>query len=112
MVFQGFWLVYMVFQGSFMVFHGFWLVSMVFQGCFMVYHSFVGKRSRNAKNEFQKYKNAKKQILLKKSINRGCGSQTCHSITDIHHDWTGCPKYPASEGENNRRRTVPVCGLL
>ena len=30
MVFHGFWLVSMVFQGSFMVFHGFWLVSMVF----------------------------------------------------------------------------------
>ena len=53
-----------------------------------------------------------KEILLKKSINRGYGSQTCHSIPDIQHDWTGGPKYPASEGENNRRRTVPVCGLL
>ena len=29
MVFQGFWLVSMVFQGSFMVYHGFWLVSIV-----------------------------------------------------------------------------------
>ena len=29
MVFHGFWLVSMVFQGGFMVFHGFWLVSMV-----------------------------------------------------------------------------------
>ena len=82
--FHGFWLVSMVFQRDFMFVHSFWLVSMVFQGGFMVYHSFVGKRSRNAKNEFQKYKNAKKQILLKKSINRGCGSQTCHSIPDSH----------------------------
>ena len=32
MVFHGFWLVSMVFQGNFMIFHGFWLVSMVFQG--------------------------------------------------------------------------------
>ena len=31
MVFHGFWLVSMVFQGGFMVFHGFWLVSMVFK---------------------------------------------------------------------------------
>ena len=49
MVFHdGFWLVSMVFQGSFMVlvgfqgfsrwFDGFWLVSMVFQGGFMVFH--------------------------------------------------------------------------
>ena len=38
MVFHGFWLVSMVFQGDFMVFHGFWLVSMVFQGGFMVFH--------------------------------------------------------------------------
>ena len=37
MVFHGFWLVSMVFQGGFMVFHGFWLVSMVFQGGFMVF---------------------------------------------------------------------------
>ena len=40
MVFLGFWLVSMVFQGGFMVFHGFWLVSMVFQGGFMVFHDF------------------------------------------------------------------------
>ena len=40
MVFHGFWLVSMVFQGGFMVFHGFWLVSMVFQGEFMVFHGF------------------------------------------------------------------------
>ena len=40
MVFHGFWLVAMVFQGGFMVFHGFWLVSMVFQGGFMVFHGF------------------------------------------------------------------------
>ena len=40
MVFNGFWLVFMVFQGGFMVFHGFWLVSMVFQGGFMVCHGF------------------------------------------------------------------------
>ena len=32
MVFHGFWLVSMVFQGGLMVFHGFWLVSMVL-GC-------------------------------------------------------------------------------
>ena len=32
MVFHGFWLVSMVFQGSFVVFHGFWLVSMFFYG--------------------------------------------------------------------------------
>ena len=38
MVFHGFWLVPMVFQGGFMVFHGFWLVSIVFQGGFMVFH--------------------------------------------------------------------------
>ena len=37
MVFHGFWLVSMVFQGGFMVFHGFPLVSMVFQGGFMVF---------------------------------------------------------------------------
>ena len=30
LVFHGFWLVFMVFQGGFMVFHGFWLVSMIF----------------------------------------------------------------------------------
>ena len=41
MVFHGFWLVSMVFQGSFMVFHGFWLVSMIFQVGFMVFHSFL-----------------------------------------------------------------------
>ena len=40
MVFHGIWLVSMVFQGGFMVFHGFWLVSMVFQGGFMVFHGF------------------------------------------------------------------------
>ena len=57
MVFHGFWLVSMVFQGGFkvvswflvgfdsfqggfMVFHGFWLVSMVFQGSFIVSHGF------------------------------------------------------------------------
>ena len=40
MVFHGFWLVSMVFQGSFMVSHGFWLVSMIFQDSFMVYHGF------------------------------------------------------------------------
>ena len=37
MVFHGFWLVSMVFQGGFMVFHDFWLVSMVFQGSLMVF---------------------------------------------------------------------------
>ena len=37
MVFHGFWLVSMVFQGGFMVFHGFWLVPMGFQGGFMVF---------------------------------------------------------------------------
>ena len=39
MVFHGFWLVSMVFQGGFMVNHGFWLFFMVFQGfivCLMV----------------------------------------------------------------------------
>jgi hypothetical protein len=61
--FHVFRLVSMVFQCGSMFVHGFWLVSMVFQGGFIVYHSFVGKRSRNAKKEFQKYKNAKKQIL-------------------------------------------------
>ena len=40
MVFHGFGLVYMVFQGGLMVFHGFWLVSMVFQGGFMVFGRF------------------------------------------------------------------------
>ena len=40
MVFHGFWLVSMVFQGGFMVFHGLWLVSMVFQGIFMAFHGF------------------------------------------------------------------------
>ena len=44
MVFHGFWLVPMVFQGGFMVFqggfmvsHGFWLVPMVFQGVFFFF---------------------------------------------------------------------------
>ena len=36
MVFHGFWLVSMVFQGDFMIFHGFWLFSIIFQGSFMV----------------------------------------------------------------------------
>ena len=40
MVFHGFWLVFMIFQGGFMFFHGFWLVSMVFQGGVMVFHCF------------------------------------------------------------------------
>ena len=40
MVFHGFWLVSMVFQGGFMVVHGFWLVSMVLQGGFMVFMVF------------------------------------------------------------------------
>ena len=40
MVFHGFWLVSIVFQGGFMVYHGFWLVSMVFQGGFMVFMVF------------------------------------------------------------------------
>ena len=35
--FHGFWLVSMVFQGSFMVSDGFWLVSMVFEGVYMVF---------------------------------------------------------------------------
>ena len=30
MVYHGFWLVFMVFQGNFVVFHGCWLVFMVF----------------------------------------------------------------------------------
>ena len=38
MLFHGFWLVSMGFQGGFIVFHGFCLVSMVFQGDFMVFH--------------------------------------------------------------------------
>ena len=38
MVFLGFCLVSMVFQGGFMVFHGFWLVSMVFQGFQLDFH--------------------------------------------------------------------------
>ena len=40
MIFHGFWLVFMVFQGSFVVFHGFHgfcFVFMVFQGSFMVF---------------------------------------------------------------------------
>ena len=37
MVFHGFWLGSMVFQGGFMVFHGFLLVSVIFQGGFMVF---------------------------------------------------------------------------
>ena len=40
MVFHGFWLVSIVFQGGFMVFHGFWLVNIVFQGGFMVFPRF------------------------------------------------------------------------
>ena len=40
MVFHGFGMVSMVFQGGFMVFHSFWLVSMVFQGGFMVFGRF------------------------------------------------------------------------
>ena len=40
MVFHGFWLISMVFQGVFIVFHGFWLVSMIFQGGFMVFYGF------------------------------------------------------------------------
>ena len=39
-VFDGFWLVSMVFQGGLLVFHGFWLISMIFQGGFMVFHGF------------------------------------------------------------------------
>ena len=42
MVFHGFWLVSMVFQGGFMVFHGFWLVSMVFHGFWLVSMAFQG----------------------------------------------------------------------
>ena len=40
MVFNGFWLVSMVFQGGFKVVSWFWLVSMVFQGGGMVFHGF------------------------------------------------------------------------
>ena len=40
MVFHGFWLVSMVFQGSFMVFRGFWLVSMVFKVVSWFFHGF------------------------------------------------------------------------
>ena len=36
MVYHGFRLVSMVFQGGFMVYHGFWLVSMAFQGLWLV----------------------------------------------------------------------------
>ena len=57
MVFHGFWLVSMVFQGGFMVFHGFWLVLgwfswffmvpdwffMVFNGSRLVFHGFSPK---------------------------------------------------------------------
>ena len=38
LVFHGFWLVSMGFQGGFMVFHGFWLVSMVFEGFQVDFH--------------------------------------------------------------------------
>ena len=41
MVFHGFWLVSMGFQGGLMVFHGFWLVSMFFEGGFMVFGWFL-----------------------------------------------------------------------
>ena len=37
MVSRGFWLVSMVFHGSFRVFNGFWLISMGFQGSYMVF---------------------------------------------------------------------------
>ena len=40
MVFHGFWLVSIVFQGSFMVLRDFWLVSMVFKVIFMVFYGF------------------------------------------------------------------------
>ena len=58
MVFNGFWLVSMVFRGGFLVFHGFWLVSMVFQGIFMAFHglwlvSMVFQGSFNKKNYLQ-----------------------------------------------------------
>ena len=35
MVFHGFWLESMVFQGGFMVYHDFWLVSMFFSRWFL-----------------------------------------------------------------------------
>ena len=38
MVFHGFWLVSIVFQGGFKVFHGFWLVPMVFEGFQVDFH--------------------------------------------------------------------------
>ena len=40
MVFQGSFMVFHGFQGSFMVYHGFWLVSIAFQGGLTVYHGF------------------------------------------------------------------------
>ena len=45
MVFNGFWLVSMVFQGGFIVFHVYWLVSMIFKVVswfFMVFGWFHG----------------------------------------------------------------------
>ena len=40
--FHDFWLFFMVFQCSFMVSQGFWLVSMVFKGSFMIFGLFYG----------------------------------------------------------------------
>ena len=40
MVFQVFWLIFMVFQGIFMASHGFWLVFMIFKSISRVVHVF------------------------------------------------------------------------
>ena len=50
----------MVFQRSFMVFHGFWLVSMFFQGSFMVSHVLAHLLSRG--NPDPKSKHLKGQL--------------------------------------------------
>ena len=51
MVFNGFWLVSMVFQGGCMVFHGFWLVSIVLlvqntTNCILAQRSILGLAGR------------------------------------------------------------------
>ena len=51
MVFHGFWLVSMVFQGGFMVFHGIWLVSRVFVEEEIISRMFFG----NILERFQKF---------------------------------------------------------
>ena len=47
MVYHGFWLVSMVFEGGFMVYHCFWLVSMAFQGSSMVFHDYNEVKNGN-----------------------------------------------------------------